>query len=404
MDTRVDVLIVGAGPAGSATACLLSQAGLDVLVADRATFPRDKPCAEYMSPSSVDMLDRLGVASRLEAGGANPISGTTVIAAGGASLTGLYAQTGPSPLRLMGLSVARILLDATLVDEARRRGATVLEGTRVMSVERQGSGVSGAVLRSPSGAVRKVRASVTVGADGLRSVVARAFGRRISGPLRRWAFVTHMSGIEQLHDRAELHLGTHGYVGLNPIGGGITNVSLVVPQRWATPAKRDLAAFFSHSLEQFPQVRDRIRWAKVVGEIRATGPFAIRSSRPVIDGGLLVGDAAEFFDPFTGDGIHAALRGAELASAAIVAAIGQDELVPAKALRSYLQARRRTFAGKWMVERMIGYGMLAPRLFDRAVGRIGSKPPMAHTMIGVTGHVVPPTAVLNPKYLARMII
>jgi flavin-dependent dehydrogenase len=181
-------------------------------------------------------------------------------------------------------------------------------------------------------------------------------------------------------------------------------VALVVPHKFATRAKPDVASFFNQALDQFPQVRDRIRSAQVVGEIRATGPFAVRSSRVVVDGGLLVGDAAEFFDPFTGDGIHAALLGAELASEAIIRAIAQDRRVPAKALRSYLQARRRAFTGKWIVERMIGYGMLAPRLFDRAVDRIGRKPQMAHTMIGVTGHVIPPTAVLNPKYLARMIV
>ena len=124
----------------------------------------------------------------------------------------------------------------------------------------------------------------------------------------------------------------------------------------------------------------------------------------MVDGGLLVGDAADFFDPFTGEGIHAALRGAELASAAILKARPDSTPLPAPSLHSYLHARRRTFRGKWMVERMIGYGMLVPSLFDRAVDRIGRKDPMAHTLIGVTAHVVSPSAVLNPVYLTRMVL
>ena len=402
VDARVDVLIIGAGPAGSATACLLAEAGLDVLVADRATLPRDKPCAEYMSPPAVDMLDRLGVLSRLEAAGANPVDGTTVVSAGGASLTGLYGRSGHQ--RSRGLSVARSLLDLTLVEEARRRRATVLEDTRVTKIERQGRAVSGAVLRTSRGEETRVGATVTVGADGLRSVVARAFGNRTNGTLRRWAFVGHMHGVERMADRAELHLGSHGYLGLNPIGNGITNVAVVVPQPVAALAARDVGGFFDRMLQAFPRVRDRTRRASIIGDIMTTGPFAARSTHPVVDGGVLVGDAAEFFDPFTGDGIYAALKGAELATAAITSAIGRAGPVPARALRGYLHARRRAFAGKWMIERMIGYGMLAPRLFDRAVGRIGRKPPMADTMIGVTGHLVPVTAVLNPLYLARMFI
>ena len=95
---------------------------------------------------------------------------------------------------------------------------------------------------------------------------------------------------------------------------------------------------------------------------------------------------------------------AELASAAILAARRGSTPLSAKSLRSYLHARRRTFWGKWVVERMIGYGMLMPSLFDRAIDRIGRKDPMAHTLIGVTGHVVSPGAVLNPVYLTRMVL
>src|SRR5437764_3377269 len=110
----------------------------------------------------------------------------------------------------------------------------------------------------------------------------------------------------------------------------------------------------------------------MVRDVLATGPFAQWSRTAVAPGGgaVLVGDAADFFDPFTGEGIYSALRGAELLAdiAASALAFGEGP-VPAASLASYRQARWRAFAGKWLVERLIGYAMWSPRLFDRAVAR-----------------------------------
>jgi flavin-dependent dehydrogenase len=134
-----------------------------------------------------------------------------------------------------------------------------------------------------------------------------------------------------------------------------------------------------------------------------TGPFAARSRRVVTDGALLVGDAADFFDPFTGEGICAALRGAELAIETAVDALADGGVPRAPRLAPYQARRRAEFMGKWAIERMIGWGMLAPRLFDRAVERIERRG-MAHTLIGVTGDFIPPREVLNPRFLAGMVL
>ena len=149
MDITVDALIVGAGPAGSATASHLADAGLRVLVLDRAVFPRDKPCAEYLSPAAVLSLERLGVLGKLQDAGANPVSGTTVIGPYGARLTGLFAKTGRAPHppnRATGLAVTRRILDAALVDAARSRGVTVMERTRLVELVRRRGAVTGALI------------------------------------------------------------------------------------------------------------------------------------------------------------------------------------------------------------------------------------------------------------------
>jgi len=402
--SALDVLVVGAGPAGSAVATLLARAGYAVAAVDRAAFPRDKACSEYMSPETVRLLDRLGVVPALEAAGAAAPAGTVVTAARGSRLHGRFVSAGAPPFRPTGLAVSRRVLDHALVLAARDAGALVLERTAVEELVYDRGAVAGAVVRDAGGARRVLRARLTIGADGLRSLVARRVGRRRYGRPRRLAFVAHMDGVVGMGDSAELHVGRGAYAGLNPIGGGRTNVALVVSTELAARARGRVEAFFLERLGRFPGVHDRLSAGAFTRPVLATGPFAAWSGRVVADGAALVGDAADFFDPFTGEGIHSALRGAMLLADAAGEALADGGPVTARHLGGYRRARRAAFAGKWAVERLIGYGMLCPALFDRAVGRLGRRAGMADTLIGVTGDFVPARRVLNPLFLARMIL
>lgn len=396
-----DVLVLGAGPAGAATAIRAARAGLSVTLVDRARFPRDKACSEYMSPETLRHLDGFGVLPALEASGGVAIAGTTVTGPRGSALTGLFARAG-SPFRPTGLSLPRLVLDAALVDAARRAGATVLEEHTVTDLLHERGAVAGAAVRAGDGSVRLLHARLTVGADGLRSIVARRIGQRGYGVPSRIAFVAHVADVPGLTDRAELHVTPDGYAGLNPIGGGLANVALVVPWRHAAEARGGVLRFAIAALDRIPGVRGRVRTDRVVRRFMVTGPFAARSRRVVTDGALLVGDAADFFDPFTGEGICAAFRGAELAVEAAVKALAEPGPVSATRLSGYVARRRAEFLGKWAIERMIGWGMLAPALFDRAVERIERRG-WADTLIGVTGDFIPTSAVLNPRFLAGMV-
>ena len=401
---EVDVLVIGAGPAGSATATWLAEAGRRVALIDRARFPRDKPCAEYMSPETLRWLDRLGVLGELEAAGGCPVRGTTVVGPYGARLSGRFAEARPRPFRNNGLAISRRILDHRLILRAAAAGAAVHEDTSMVELLHTGSAVSGAMVRQAGGGLQRIDARLTVGADGLRSVVARRIGRRRFGRPRRLAFVAHVAGVRDMAQAAEMHVGRAGYAGLNPIGSDLTNVALVLPQHRARPAGGRVREFFFEALEQFPGIRGRVEPGRLARDVLVTGPFNAWSRRVVADGVMLVGDAADFFDPFTGEGICAALRGAWLAVESAREALARPGVAQAADLEPYTRARAAAFRGKWAIERLIGHGMAAPRLFDRAVARIGRRPAMAHTMIGVTGDFVPPRAVLNPWYLTRMVV
>lgn len=336
-----------------------------------------------------------------------PLRGIRVTAPGGSRLEGVFSQACAGrygeTAESRGLCLPRRELDQLLVAAARAAGAAVVERTTVEALTYAEGGVGGAVLRDAAGIRRLVGARVTVGADGLRSVTARAIGARRQHAPRRVAFVAHLEGYSGPPGLAEMFVGPESYAGFNPLAGGRTNVALVVPGNSAQAARGDAEAFFLAGLRSFPGLSHRLDSARVVRRVLVTGPFAARSRRIVTGGAALVGDAADFFDPFTGEGVCSALRGAELLAAVLMAALTEPGPVRAERLAPYVAARRRAFAGKWVVERLISMTMAFPALFDRAVGRIERRG-LAHTLVGVTGEFLPARAVLNPSFLARAVL
>jgi flavin-dependent dehydrogenase len=201
----------------------------------------------------------------------------------------------------------------------------------------------------------------------------------------------------------ELHVGRRGYVGLGPIGEDVTTVALVVPLAAVRRRTQDFRRGFFAELERYPRLAGRFERRHLVREVLATGPFAQWACRPAGDGALLVGDAADFFDPFTGQGIHAALRGAELAADCLIPALRVGGPVASALLAPYVRARRTAFAGKWALERLVGLGVGWPALTERVVGRLARRPDLADLLVGATGNFVPARRVLAAGFLARLL-
>ena len=400
-----DVLVVGGGPAGASTAFQLARRGVRVAIVERSRFPRPKPCAECLSPQASEILDDMGVLSELSSQGAW-LKGMVVRAPDGVQARGDYvAAHGFRAYRDGGLSIRREVLDQALLERARAAGAHVIEDARVTDLDRNGQGrVIGTVGQTRDGAPQRLQARVVIGADGLRSVIARRLGlaRRRYWP-DRISIVAHYAGVGGVTDYGEMHVERDGFVGMADVGAGITTVAAVFPRRNARAMSGDPGAYLDRWLRGKPQLSARFAGAATVARTAAIGPFASHARRAWHPGALLVGDAADFFDPFTGEGIYAALRGgafaAEAAQAALAAPTQERE-----AFANYERQRVRAFRGKWMVEQIIGACVASPALVNRAARALAGDKRLADLLVGVTGDFVPPSQVLRLGYLARLFV
>src|SRR6185295_14841553 len=238
-------------------------------------------------------------------------------------------------------------------------------------------------------------------ADGLRSVIARRLGlAHMSRWPRRLALVTHYANVADVGEHGEMHVERDGYVGIADVGNGLTTVALVVPARRAREIGGNRAAFLHKWLRSHAHLAPRFADAERATPVEATGPFASHSRRAWAPGAALVGDAADFFDPFTGEGIYAALRGGEMLATAALAAVGAPTTRAADvAFAEYDAARKKEFRGKWIVERAIGAVVGAAPLINRAACSLSARKDLADLLIGVTGNFVPAREVITLGYL-----
>src|SRR5205085_2967491 len=200
-----------------------------------------------------------------------------------------------------------------------------------------------------------------------------------------------------------MHVGVEDYAGIAPLGDGLANVAVVMPLERGPRLKGRLEACFLDALRRFPALAHRLGGARLTKPILAVGPLAYRARRCSVDGALLLGDAARFYDPFTGEGIYRALAGGELASAVIDEALAAGD-VSARALSRFDRQCRAAFDGKYLVERIVQAIVARPRLLNHVARRLARRPDLADTLVGVTGDFLPPRAVLRPGYLARLFV
>jgi len=316
MSRPLDVVVVGAGPAGIATAITASAHGLDVVVVDAATFPRDKTCGDGLTTGALRLLEQLG----LPRAALGPSSYERVDEAMLVSPSGRHVSLPmPAGGEHAGV-ITRLLLDTALVDVARARGVDVQEGRAVETLTPVARGVR---ISTTTGAEYVAR--YVVAADGHFSSVRRAWQRSAGPALGEWhAARQYFSGVSdrRLWVAFEQDL-LPGYFWVFPLPGDRANVGFGVLREHRKG--HELKALWADLLQR-PVVRDILGPGAVPEDRVRAWPIPTRYDPASLADGrvLFVGDAAAVVDPMTGEGIAQAIETGMLAAGAIAAAGAAD--------------------------------------------------------------------------------
>ncbi len=407
-DRRVDVAIVGGGPAGAALAARLAAAGRDVVLLERTREWRWRACGVFASPAAMAALRRTGLDEATVRAVARPIPAMRVETPAGTAFRLTYGSDEGGG-KAVGFDRSR--LDPALVDLARARGADVRTGASVVAVD---LGRGELAVQDIAGGPAVVRSSVIVGADGLHSVVARSGGVTRTTVLgSRVGLTFHLEDVDGPDDRdARMCVIRDGYVGIAPVPDGRVNVGIVLGRSWRPHLARLGAGPVARSIVEavkpidgdaaswrFGRRCDPITGAVPLGHRVTRRAGSTGTTRHRDPGWLLVGDAAGFLDPFTGEGIHRALVSAELAARALLANRSQR----VAALAAYDRQMDRRFLAKDAVSLLVQAFLGRPAMFEYAARRVASRASVRATMGLVMGDLIPASGALDPRYLAALL-
>jgi flavin-dependent dehydrogenase len=356
-----DVVIAGAGIAGSALAIALARQGKEVTLLDRAEFPREKACGEGLMPAGVDALARLGVAVR-----GMPFHGVRYVYAG-RTAQGRFPESGA------GLGVRRHHLDQVLIQTAAgRAGVRVIAGTAVDSPLTG----NGAIAGVRAGGV-EYRARLTIAADGANSKLRHKLGWDAPPRWRRFGIRRHfrLPPARPVPDSVTVYLARGHEVYVTPLPDGEMLVAVL----------RDQQGSFAEAVASHRELQELLSGAEVITPQLGAAPLTVRARRRWAPGFLLLGDAAGRCDPITGGGMSQALLSAELLAAHL-----SERFPPSPAeLEAYDRQRERMLADwRRLTAMMLGLAR-RPSLIAPALSAMNAWPRLFSHLLGVAGGTRP---------------
>jgi geranylgeranyl reductase family protein len=374
-ETRADAIVVGAGPAGAATAYHLATAGVDVLLLEKASFPRDKVCGDGLTPRAVRQL--VGMGLDLEEPGWQRNQGLRIVGAGH-RLELRWPELASFPD--FGLVRPRADLDEVLARHAQKAGARLHERTAVSGpvVDERTGRVVGVTARTVedradrgagtngrnAGEERTFSAPVVIACDGVSARLALALGvrRREDRPMAvaiRGYYATPRHDDPWMESWLELWDGPPGRSTLLPgygwifgVGDGTANVGLGVLNTSSAFQSVDYRRVLRRWLDHTPDEWG-FREENRVGRIGSAAlPMGFNRKPHYLDGLMLVGDSAGMVNPFNGEGIDYALEAGEVAAHTVVQAlVRRHGAGRERVLRSYAAAMESAYGGYFTLGR-----------------------------------------------------
>jgi len=418
MNRHFDVGVVGAGPAGSGLAACLAREGARVALLEKCVFPREKLCGGFVSPEALTILHRIGIRSSPPAGRFAAIRSFALTTPKGRRARSDLPGTADSPeLRagppaapeVLAWGISRADLDEWLAGEATAAGAELFESAMVEDVSRTKNGAWEIVARrggrawgeqAGTGQPLRLTARLLVLCEGRRGTLARRIGRAFGpGPqvgAETWNFIHAWTarespriGFQSLLEApaaspgtVELHFFRGGYLGLQPVGGGLVNACGLM-EAPAAPGDVGFDRLLERARATNPHCAARLDGARRVGEWYAVGGLRFGPGPPALGEVFLAGDACGTIEPFTGEGITMALA-TGLALAHCLGPVLEGRREVSEAVRHWRNAWRRAFLPRLRLCRLLASAARRPLLVESAAALMARRESLARRLISLT--------------------
>lgn len=331
MKKNNDIIIIGAGPAGTATSLFLAKAGIAHTIIEKQSFPRDKICGDALSGKSVYVLNKLDpkivsdFTTLPEA--FLPSWGVKFVAPNGKSIDIPFRSEKSKNDLPPGFISKRIQFDHELFKRIDTNYATVLQGTELIRIERTGDSFS-LTCKNNNDIFNIEGVKLIVGAEGDRSIVAKELTSLRKENKHYCAGIrAYYDGVTDMHAQnfIELHFLEEllpGYFWIFPLPNGQANIGAGMLSDTVSKKKVNLKADMLRAIANNPNIKHRFADAKLIGKIQGWGlPLGSKKRQLCGDGFLLTGDAGSLIDPFTGEGIGNAMYSGMMAAEMIVEAL-----------------------------------------------------------------------------------
>ena len=425
-----DVIVVGAGPAGSAAACYAAREGYRVLLVDRATFPRDKVCGDALGWKTLSFLREFGMGANGFVEENAPFNGVRVSSPNGNEATIFLPEDGDEYYP-RGWCQRREIFDNSLMDKARElvegSGGTVIEGFTVKEIlygdaESRIIGIRGR-MKSIDDTMESIEfhAPLTIGAGGYncpvsRSLIGGTFEEPLSNPSHyAAAYRQYWSGVSDCDNQIELHFLDKiipGYFWIFPVSEDVVNVGIGSLQRHLDARSMKLREMMDYVTKENPKFAPRFANAILeegsgkgsklpLGSPRRLPPSGIQPRRSAMAGGILIGDAASLVDPFSGEGIGNAVHSAEIAISHFSSA-DNSEGFPESAANEYQRDLWGAMWGEMSHSSMLQKTFLkSPTLMNMFVSKVGKKQLLQKVLFDLTARKQPRD---NPPSRLRILL
>lgn len=358
-NTRKEIVVVGAGPAGSSVAIRLADAGHSVTIIERERFPRHKLCGEFISPECIGHFREIGVSDAMLSSGGQSIKETRFYAASGRSV-GIQSEIFGGN----ALSLSRARMDDVLLERARSAGVRVLTETAVIGVELGANGISSLRVRNESG-LSQIEGSIFIDATGRAGTLSKLSAKKADKASKtRQAkqpgfvgFKQHVRGAKITPGTCEIYFFPGGYGGVTYIENGLANHCFIMTSERVRSLGADQNRILTEAVFRNRRAQATLSNADPVGDRLAVAVDSFGSRNTIGHQNLFsVGDAAAFIDPFTGSGMLLALESSRVLSDCLI----ESDLETLSAVNAYTLRYAKRFCGRLRTSSLLRRAAFVP--------------------------------------------